>query len=92
MKNKIFTILHYSFFALVMIGCVILTLIFNFNWLTLIACLSGIGYIVFLSDRNLLNFIIGFISSTTYIFVAFNANYERVLFTIVLNWFCKLEY
>lgn len=41
---------------------------------------------MFLSDRNLLNFIIGFISSTTYIFVAFNAKlYGEVIFYFFID-------
>ena len=86
MKHKVFTIIHYLFFTLVMLACVILTIVFNLNWITLIACLSSICYIVFLSDRNLLNFIIGFISSTTYIIVAFNARlYGEVIFYLIID-------
>jgi nicotinamide mononucleotide transporter len=41
---------------------------------------------VFLSDRNLLNFIIGFISSTTYIFVAWKAKiYGEVIFYLIID-------
>ena len=86
MKNKIFVIANYLFFSLVILSCIILTLCFNLNWLTLIACISSICYIVFLSDRNLLNFIVGFISSTTYIFVAFNAKlYGEVIFYLIID-------
>ena len=86
MKNKVFTILHYLFFTLVMLACVILTIVFNLNWIALIACLSSICYIVFLSDRNVLNFIVGFISSTTYIIVAFNAKlYGEVIFYLIID-------
>jgi nicotinamide riboside transporter PnuC len=61
MKNKKLVILNYSFFSAIMLTCVILTFVLKLNWLTLISCISGISYIVFLSDRNLLNFIVGFI-------------------------------
>jgi nicotinamide mononucleotide transporter len=61
-------------------------MILHLNWLTLVACLSSICYIVFLSDRNVLNFIVGFISSTTYIIVAFNAKlYGEVIFYLIID-------
>ena len=86
MKNKLLPILNYGFFSLVIIVCFVLTLVLKLNWLTLIACVSSIFYIVFLSDRNILNFIVGFISSTTYIFVAFNAKlYGEVIFYLVVD-------
>ena len=86
MKSKLLNVLHYTFFSLVMLACVILTIVLKLNWLTLIACLSSICYIVFLSDRNILNFVIGFISSTTYIFVAFKARlYGEVIFYLLID-------
>ena len=86
MKNKKLTILNYLFFSLVMITCFVLTLVLKLNWLTLISCLSGICYIVFLSDRNVLNFIVGFISSTTYILVAFSVKlYGEVIFYLFVD-------
>ncbi len=64
-----------------MVACCILTIVLHLNWLTLLACVTSICYIVFLSDRNLINFIVGFVSTTTYIFVAFNARlYGEVIF------------
>ena len=86
MKNKVFIGIYYAFFTLVMIASVILTLVLKLNWLTLIACISSICYIVFLSDRNILNFIVGFISSTTYIIVAFGAKlYGEVIFYLIID-------
>lgn len=86
MKSKTFTILNYSFFSLVIITCFILTIVLKLNWLTLLACISSIFYIVFLSDRNILNFIVGFISSTTYIFVAYSAKlYGEVIFYLIVD-------
>lgn len=86
MKLKSITTINYIFFSLTMIACIILTIVLNLNWLTLISCISSICYIVFLSDRNLLNFIIGFISSTTYIIVAFNAKlYGEVIFYLIID-------
>ena len=86
MKNKLLTILNYSFFSLIIITCLVLTIVLNLNWLTLVACVSSICYIVFLSDRNLLNFIVGFVSSTTYIFVALDARlYGEVIFYLVVD-------
>ena len=86
MKNKIFTIINYAFFSTVIAVCIILTLVLKLNWLTLVACISSIFYIVFLSDRSLINFIIGFISSTTYIFVAWKAKiYGEVIFYLIID-------
>ena len=85
-KTKNLTILNYSFFSLIMIMCVIFTIAFKLNWLTLISALAGIMYIVFLSDRNFLNFIIGFISSTTYILVAYKTKlYGEVIFYLIVD-------
>lgn len=85
-KNKIFTALNYSFFSAIIICCIVLSIIYKLNWLTLVSCISGILYIVFLSDRNVLNFIVGFISSTTYIFVAFKAKlYGEVIFYLIID-------
>ena len=86
MSNKLFTIINYMFFSLIIVASVVLTIVFKLNWLTLISCVSSIFYIVFLSDRNLLNFIVGFISSTTYIFVAFQAKiYGEVIFYLIID-------
>lgn len=71
---------------MVIIACIVLGVVFKFNWITIVSCVAGILYIVFLSDRNILNFIIGFISSTTYIFVAFQARlYGEVIFYLLVD-------
>lgn len=86
MRDRLFTIVNYMFFCMVILASIVITIIFKLNWLTLIACVSSICYIVFLSDRNLLNFIIGFISSTTYIFVAWKAKiYGEVIFYLIID-------
>ena len=86
MRDRLFTIVNYVFFCMVILASIVITIIFKLNWLTLIACVSSICYIVFLSDRNLLNFIIGFISSTTYIFVAWKARiYGEVIFYLIID-------
>lgn len=86
MRDRLFTIVNYVFFCMVILASIVITIIFKLNWLTLIACVSSICYIVFLSDRNLLNFIVGFISSTTYIFVAWKARiYGEVIFYLIID-------
>lgn len=86
MRNKMFTRLHYLFFLFVMAACVVLSITMKLNWITLISCVSGIAYIVFLSDRNFLNFIVGFIATTTYIFVSFAAKlYGEVIFYFLVD-------
>ena len=72
-KTNKLEICNYIFFGIVILVCIILTIVLKLSWLTLISCVSGIMYMVFLSDKNILNFIVGFISSTTYIFVAYKA-------------------
>jgi len=85
-KNKTFTYINYSFFSLIIIVCIILTIILKLNPLALLSCVAGIMYVVFLSDRNILNFIIGFISSTTYIIIAFQAKlYGEVIFYLIID-------
>ena len=85
-KKKIFTYINNIFFSMVIIAYIVLGVVFKFNWITIVSCVAGILYIVFLSDRNILNFIIGFISSTTYIFVAFQAMlYGEVIFYLLVD-------
>jgi len=86
MKTNTKTLLNYSFFLLIIISCIVLTIVLDLSWLTLVACISSIIYIAFLSDRSILNFIVGFISTTTYIFVAFNTKlYGEVLFYLIID-------
>lgn len=85
-KTKYLTYLNYIFFSAVCVSCVILAIVLKLHWLTTISCLSGILYVVFLSDRSILNFIVGFISSTTYIFVSFHAKlYGEVIFYLFID-------
>lgn len=89
MKNKninLKTALNYSFFSLVIVLCVVLTICLKLKLLTLVSCVAGIFYVVFLSDRNIWNFLVGFVSSTTYIIVAFNAKlYGEVIFYLIVD-------
>lgn len=85
-RSKIFTYINKVFFSLVMITCIVLAIVLKLNWLTAISCIAGILYVVFLSDRNIFNFIIGFISSTTYIIVAFQAKlFGEVIFYLLVD-------
>lgn len=69
-----------------MIAALLYGIISKSEILTIITCLSGILYMVFLSERNILNFIIGFISTTTYIFIAFKAKlFGEVIFYIFFD-------
>lgn len=71
---------------MVILACIVLAIVFKLNWITTISCIAGILYVVFLSDRNILNFIVGFISSTTYIIVAFQAKlYGEVIFYLTID-------
>lgn len=83
--NKL-EIFNYIFFGLIILICIILTIILKLRWLTLLSCVSGIMYMVFLSDKNILNFIVGFISSTTYIIVAFQSKlFGEVIFYLIVD-------
>jgi len=85
-RKNILTYLNYIFFSVIIFGCLVLTVSAKLNWLTAISCISGILYIVFLSDRSVLNFIVGFISTTTYILVAFFAKlYGEVIFYLIID-------
>jgi len=86
MNNKSTNIFNITFFGSIIIACIVMTALMNLSLLTLISCISSILYIVFLSERNILNFIIGFISSTTYIIVAFKTKlYGEVLFYLIVD-------
>ena len=88
MKNRIktFDILHNAFFGIMIVLCIILTIYLKLSIITLISCIAGIIYVVFLSDRNIWNFLIGFISSTTYIFISFKARlFGEVIFYLIID-------
>ena len=66
--------------------CIILTFIFDLGFLPLISSVAGILYVALLSERNILNFIIGFISSSTYIIIAYLSKlYGEVIFYLVID-------
>lgn len=76
------TILFGSIIAL----CIILTFIFDLGILPLISSVAGILYVALLSERNILNFIIGFVSSTTYIIIAYLSKlYGEVIFYLIID-------
>lgn len=86
MKSKQVELVHNIFFGLIILACFVLTIVFRLSILTFVACASSIAYIVFLSERNILNFIIGFISSTTYIFISYKAKlYGEVIFYLIVD-------
>ena len=66
--------------------CIILTFIFDLGILPLISSVAGILYVALLSERNILNFIIGFVSSTTYIIIAYLSKlYGEVIFYLIID-------
>lgn len=86
MRIKTTELINYLFFGLVILACLFLTIFLNLSWLTFISCCAGIFYIVFLSERNLLNFIVGFISSVTYIIVAYRSHlYGEAIFYLAVD-------
>jgi len=86
MNKKALEIFNYVFFSLVIVLCLILTIIYNLSWLTFVVCATSIVYIVYLSDRNLLNFLVGFVSSTTYIIVSYRAHlYGEAIFYLCFD-------
>ena len=85
-KSKFWTITNYTFFSLVIIACLVLTIVLHLDWLAFVSCAASILYIVFLSDKNILNFIIGFISSSTYLVVAYKSHlYGEAIFYLVVD-------
>ena len=86
MKNGKIELIINAFFSTVIVGCLILTIVFNLSWLAFVSCTASIFYIVFLSQRNILNFIVGFISSSTYIVVAYQSKlYGEAIFYLVVD-------
>lgn len=84
--QKIISNVSYIFFGAVVVACLVLNIVLKLNWLTLLSCVTGIFYVAFLSDRSILNFVVGFVSSTTYIFVAFNAKlFGEVIFYLAFD-------
>lgn len=86
MNNKKFEIVNYVFFSLVILATLVLTIVLHLNWLAFISCAASILYIVFLSERNILNFLIGFVSSATYIIIAQQSRlFGEVLFYLLFD-------
>jgi len=86
MKSKRFEIINYSFFSAVIVACLVLTIVCKIYWLSFVASASSILYIVLLSERNLLNFIVGFVSSTSYIVIAYQSLlYGEAIFYLVFD-------
>lgn len=85
-KKQLCTICNYTFFSLVIVACLVLTIVLKLNWITLLSCVAGILYVVLLSDRSVWNFIVGLVSSATYIYVAFEAKlYGEVIFYLAVD-------
>ena len=77
---------NYIFFSIVVVACIVIGILQKISVLTIVACVFGIIYVVFLSDRNIWSFLIGLVANTTYIFVAFSAKlYGEVLFYLVID-------
>ena len=86
MKEKKIAIAENLFFGIIIVACFVLTFIFHLSALTLVTCITSIVYIVFLSERNILNFIVGFASSSTYIVVAYQSMlFGEALFYLVVD-------
>jgi len=74
------------FFSIVVVVCIIIGILQGENIFAIFACVFGIVYVVFLSDRNIWSFLIGFIANTTYIYVAFISRlYGEVLFYLIVD-------
>ena len=80
-KNKVWQWIEFSFFALVIVACIVLSIVLKLRALTLVSAIAGILYVVFLSDRNIFNFLIGLVSTITYIIIAWQTKlYGEVVF------------
>ena len=85
-KDKKFEIINYSFFGLVVLATLILTIVLHLDWLTFACCAVSIFYVVFLSERNLISFFVGFASSATYSFVAYQSHlYGEAIFYLAVD-------
>lgn len=86
MNNKKLSIANYTFFSLVILATLVLTIVYHLNWLAFVSCAASIMYVVFLSDRNLINFFVGFVSTVTYIVIAFQSHlYGEVIFYLAID-------
>lgn len=86
MKNKKFEIANYTFFSLVILATFVLTIVLHLDWLAFVSCAASIMYVVFLSERNLINFFVGFVSTVTYIIIAYQSHlYGEVIFYLVID-------
>ena len=86
MKNSALKIIADVFFLMLVIACIILSIVFKYDIIKVVACVFGLIYVVFLSDRNIWGFLVGLIANTTYIFVAYKFKlYGEVLFYLIID-------
>ena len=86
MDNKKFVIIENLFFGMIVVASFVLTILLHLSYLSFVACATSIIYIVFLSEKNILNFFVGFASSVTYIMVAYTSKlYGEALFYLVVD-------
>lgn len=76
----------YITFGFVIIASIVLTFLLDLGIVTMVSCIAGILYVCFLSSRSILNFIIGLVSTTTYIFIAFQSKlFGEVIFYLFFD-------
>jgi len=82
-KLQLFNII---FLSIAVLLCIILTIANKFSFLLLTASVSSIAYMVFLSNKNIFNFLVGLISTTTYIFIAYQTKlYGETIFYLFFD-------
>ena len=85
-KQKIFEIANYIFFSLVIIVCLVLTIVLKLDWWAFVTCATTILYFVFLSHKNILNAVLGLLSSAAYIVVAYKLHlYGEVIYYLAFD-------
>ena len=85
-SNKFWEIANYVFFSLVIVACLVLTIVLHLDWLAFVTCSTNILYFVFLSDKNILNYSVGLISSATYIVIAYNSKlYGEMVYYLAID-------
>ena len=85
-NSKYWVIANYIFFSLVIVASLILTIVLHLDWWSFVTCASTILYFVFLSDKNILNAIMGFISSAAFVVVSYKLHlYGEVIYYVAFD-------
>ncbi len=80
------SIVEYCVFGVVCCLSLIFTILFHLSWFDFVVAVTACGYMMFLSKRNFINFIVGFVSVLLYVVVSYQSKlYGEVIFYLAFD-------